>query len=291
MIIFFLLFFTVFSHAQNFETYVMPRIIYVGDPATLVVPLPGTTENSGDIILAAESVKFLSNDNFDFHRITLERRTSGSRLLVEFTAFVPGVLELPAIEIGNERFYGLTVSVASVINLTGSALELSRPAPALVMPGTAMMIYGTMTALVLLLLSVVWFCIKGRAFLQGWIKKWKRWRLFASMLAAEKRLYRNLSKGGNKREILDKLSDEFRVFLSCLTNVNCRAMTAREFIAQNFNPVFLSGFFRRCDNLRFSGTDADPQEIYALLADLRKFITVLENERKEKPDKKEEIAA
>ena len=281
-LIFFILIAAV-SRAQNNGAYVIPRLVYVGDPATLIMPLPGAVHDSADIVLTAPPLSS-ADANIDIHRIVLERRVSGSRLLIEFTAFVPGLLELPVIEIGGERFSGLTVTINSVID-SRSTLELSGHASSLAMPGTATMLYGTIAGFALLLFLTIWFILKGRRYLQRWTAKWKHHRLFVSIKNTEKYLHKHLLRGGNKRVILDRLSGEFRNFLSFITGNNCRAMTAREFEnLPEMDSNLLGDFFRRCDELRFSGADADSQDILRLLADLRLFIGEIE-----KP--KEEIAA
>jgi hypothetical protein len=274
-------------HAQNSGAYMIPRIVYVGDPAALILPLPGQAQNNSDTVLDPDSFDFPRDADIDFHRVVFERRMSGNRLMIEFTAFVPGILELPVIEIGGMRFSGLTVTINSLIDTRRAAPELSRPASSLAMPGTALMLYGTMAGCVLLILALVWFFLKGRRYLQKLGEKIKRRRLFSMIKTTEKRLSRILSKGGDKREILDRLSDEFRVFLSFLTGDNCRAMTAREFQGlsadSRLDGGFLGSFFRRCDELRFCGTDIGGEDIFKLLADLRLFVT--ETEKKEREEK------
>ena len=97
---FFILYFIIIStisYAQNTGAYLIPRQIFVGDPATLVLPLPPAEQNSADIVITSPSEYLPSDPNIDFHRIILERRIVGSRLLIEFTPFVPGTLELPVI--------------------------------------------------------------------------------------------------------------------------------------------------------------------------------------------------
>jgi hypothetical protein len=268
-------------YAQNNGAWLIPRIVYVGDTAMLILPLPPAPSDAGDIVIGAQS-RDLSTENIEFHRITLERRVSGNRLLVEFTAFMPGTIELPIIEIGGESFSGLTVTISSIVD-TSRAPELSGAAPTLAMPGTAMMLYGTMAAIVFLLLFAVWFSFRGRHLLQKIIEKWRRWGLFIFMRKTEKNLQKLLLKGGNQREILDKLSDEFRAFLSFFSGNNCQTMTAREFenltSTIHIDGVFLRNFFRRCDNLRFSGADVKNDDIKRLLADLRTFLTAAEKER------------
>ena len=276
----------------------IPRQIYVGDPAALVVPLPQAAQNSDDIILTgdkffADENNFPLDENIDFHKIILERRTSGSRLIIEFTAFVPGVVRFPVIEIGGEYFSNLTVTVNSLIEGTPERV-LSGTASALAMPGTALMLYGSTAAVVFVILLTIWFIVKGRALMRTLNEKWKRRKLFIGMRKTEKRLHRAILKGDDKRIILDKLSDETRDFLSILTECNCRAMTAGEFELLPVNDLIknesmsLDNFFRSCDELRFSGVNIEDRDTLNLLGDLGKFIDILE---KPKENSLEEKAA
>ncbi|MDR0443798.1 MAG: hypothetical protein LBH44_10360 [Treponema sp.] len=274
-------------NAQN-SAYLIPRIVYVGDPAAMILPLPGYVHDSADIILTNG---FPQDNDIDFHRIILERRASGGRLLIEFTAFAPGHLKLPVIEIGGEYFFDLSVTISSVIDSRVSELELSGAAAPLAAPGTSFLIYGTMAGIVLLLLLTLWFALRGRRYLREWIAKWRFSRLFISMRKIERHLYKTLLKGGKTREILDRLSEEFRTFLSYLTENNCRAMTAVELetlpleqtFKQETNSGFLGKFFRRCDELRFSGETVNGEDITPLLADLRLFLDTVEKTGKSNP--------
>jgi len=283
--------------AQN-NVYLIPRMIYVGDPAVLVLSLPPAAQDAPDIVLIPADANFPFDADIDFHKITLERRTRGSRLTIEFTAFVPGLIELPAVEIGGARYAGLSVTVNSIID-SRSVRLLSAPASALAMPGTAILLYGSMGAIIFLILLSVWFVLKGRSFLKKLKEKWKLKRLFVSMKKTEKRLQRAIVKGIDKRVILDKLSEEFRDFLSLFTANNCRSMTAREFEklppdflpAQQYSSAFLGSFFRSCDMLRFSGANIEQREILRLLGDLRRFLDETETAEKEKNNQVEEIAA
>jgi hypothetical protein len=281
------------ANAQNTGAYLIPRQIFVGDKAVLVLPLPGKTEKTDDIILTSDNsyingINFPLHANIDFHRIILERRTGGSRLLIEFTPFVTGMLELPVIEIGGERFTGLTVTVNSVIDRRVS-LILSGPAASLVMPGTAIMLYGIIAFFIIFIILTIWFFLKGRIFFRKWIEKWKLWKLFISMRFTEKYLYKSVLRGEDKRIILDRLSEKFRIFLSILTETNCRSMTANEFkkltpkllMYNDANPFFLHNFFCSCDELRFSGVNINSHDIFNLLDDLRSFLKALENGQKE----------
>lgn len=284
------------SYAQT-GAYIIPRRIFIGDPAVLVLPLEGTASQNSGVVLTPLSPNFPSHPGIDFHRITLEQRGGTRRLMIEFTAFVPGILELPAIEIGEYKFSGLTVMVNSVLD-NNSSPALSGPASSLAMPGTAFMLYGTIAGLILLIFLTIWFILKGRIVINNLREKLKRRRLFSSMKKTEKRLSKSVLNGESSRSILDKLSEQFRIFLSVLTGKNCRTMTAREFEElspvitrhKDISPSFLHDFFRDCDDLRFSGVDAASQDILYLLACLRRFISAAESAFKENQKKEEQAA-
>jgi hypothetical protein len=261
-----------FSYSQN-STWTIPGVIYVGDPATLILPLPAQNRDFNDIILTVNSPDFPKDTDIDFHRIVLERRLNTGRLLIEFTAFEPGILEFPVIEAGGERFSGLTVTVNSVIESTGSVLELSKPASSLALPGTIMLIYVILAFFILLVLLVIWFILRGRFFIQKCIERWKYWRIFILIKNTEKYLHKLLLKGVNKRVILDKLSDDLRSFLTFITGNNCHSLTAGEFeLLPDIYPGNIGDFFRRCDKFRFSGSEIKLEDISKLLDDLRTLI-------------------
>jgi hypothetical protein len=282
--------------------YLIPPVVHVGDRATLVIPLSGEKAVNDSLVSLDTQHAPLSPD-IDFHRIVLERRPSGSRLLVEFSAFIPGLLELPPIEIGGERFAGLRVEISSILESGETGAVLSGLAPALAIPGTSFLVYGTMGALVLILLLALWAGIWGRRRFSGWIVRWKRRRLIVFMWGMEKRLRRNLQKEGKPQNVLNILSGEFRVFLSFFTGENCRAMTAAELgrlppellspgRGEDQKPDadstvrpgpeletggdFLGAFFRRCDEFRFSGSDISTAEALGMLDDLRRFLKNLD---------------
>ncbi|MCL2209187.1 MAG: hypothetical protein FWC19_02870 [Treponema sp.] len=270
----FLLLLTGTLFAQNYNVNIIPRQIYVGDQAVMIVQLPGTDQNKPDIILDVFSPGFPSHELIDFHRIALEQRTGGSRLLIEFTAFAPGIMEFPVIEAGGNYYADLTVTISSLIK-NRSSLMLSGYAPALAMPGTALLLYGIIAILVIMILFTAWFILKGRTFLKKLGEKLKYYRLILSIKIMEKQVYLSILRGGEPRNILDKFSQQFRVILSSLTGKNCLSMTANEFENQEYNPVILGKFFRRCDELRFSGIKIDSYEILGLLDDLRSFLRAL----------------
>jgi hypothetical protein len=106
------------------------------------------------------------------------------------------------------------------------------------------------------------------------------------MAVIEKRLRKSLLQGGEKQNILDLLSIEFRNFLSIFTGENCRTRTAREFaqilppfpgLPSEWDSGFLQRFFRRCDDLRFGIAEVVSTDVIPLLGELREFLAALDS--------------
>jgi hypothetical protein len=65
----------------------IPQTVYVGDRAALTLPYRGKPfPDSGgkDAVITLDAKDFPFAEDIEFHRIALERRASGGRLLVEF---------------------------------------------------------------------------------------------------------------------------------------------------------------------------------------------------------------
>jgi hypothetical protein len=265
--------------------YLIPQAVYVGDPAVLVIPLERPL--SGEA-LSLPPVESLSLPDLAVHRVELESRGAGGRLVIHFTAYAPGPLELPPFEIGGLFFEGIRVEIASILGSGEDAAALSPPAPPLAIPGTSLLIYGTLAGAVLIFLTVLWAFLWAPRRLEGWLKKWRRKRLILSLALMERRLRKTLTRGAGapqRAELLNFLTGEFRSFLSLLTGENCRAMTAGELSRLSLGEAltgaaaleggFLGGFFRRCDDLRFSGADIGAEELLEILGDLKRFVEAL----------------
>ena len=250
--------------------YMVPSKVYVGDRATLVLPMSGVAAD------ASINSTLLSSPDIIIHHAAIERRPGGLFLTVEFSAYTPGSLELPPLEIAGEIFSGVKIEISSILSGDESAMALSGPALPLAIPGTSLLIYGSMSAAIALGLLAIGGLFWGRKRIQGWLAAWKRRRLIVSMMGTEKRLRRALSKGAVRREILDTLSTEFRGFLACFTGENCRAMTAAEIAGlENMDGEFLGGFFSHCDELRFNGGGINGEQTLAVLGDMRRFLAGL----------------
>jgi len=269
------------AQAQDASSaHTVPRTVFVGDRATLIVPVHGFT-GQGDTEIPPGQIPY--SPYIDIHRVALERRPGGNRLAVEFAAFAPGVLELPPLEVAGTVFGGLTVEISSVLG-TSEPPILSPPAPPLAVPGTALLVYGTIAVLVLFILLVSLVSLKGHLWLRDWFAAWKRRRMIGAMLGIERRLRKALAKGAVPREVLDRLSGEFRGFLANFTGENCLAMTASEIGrigfpsslgAESRDGEFLRGFFDRCDRVRFSGHAIGRDETLAIIDELKGFLVAM----------------
>jgi hypothetical protein len=285
--------------------YLIPQTVYVGDRAVLAIPLDADTVLpalyflDGDIkaLSAAAAPLGVPQElaglaDLQIHRIALDRRGETPRLLIEFTAWSPGQLELPAFEIGGVSFSGLYIEVNSILAGDKNASLLSPPAPPLAVPGSSLLIYGTIAGSILVLLAILWAGIWGRKNFGKWMRKWKQRHLIRSLSGMEKRLRRHFLKGQKEdnEAMVNYLSAEFRKFLSLFTGQDCRAMTAGELgklppLANGdaiLTGSFLGTFFRRCDDLRFSGSKIAAGEILPLLEDLRLFTEKLDRAEKRK---------
>jgi len=262
---------------RNTGALMVPSKIYVGDRATLILPLPGFAIKEDSVTATSVSP---SND-IEIHRAILERRPGGSRLTVEFTAYSPGVLELPSIIIAGRIFSGLKIDISSILEKGLPGTILSGPAPPLAIPGTSVLIYGTIIAILSSLSVAFWILIWGRKRIKFWLASWKKRRLLSGMRGIEKRLRKALAKGDTThRKILDALSAEFRGFLAQFTGERCRAMTALEFANIELeidvsNREFLKDFFRRCDGIRFGGGEINKNDTLSMLDEIKQFLAAL----------------
>jgi len=263
-----------FAQDRNADALMIPSRVYVGDRASLILPLPGfaVKEDSETASVVSASA------DIEIHRVLLERRPVGSRITVEFTAYAPGILELPSIVIAGEVFNGLKIEISSVLERNASGRVLSGPAPPLAIPGTSLLVYGTIISILCCLSITFWVLFWGRKKIKVWLAAWEKKRLLAGMTGIEKRLRKSLAKGDDTyRNILDALSREFRSFLSRFTGERCQAMTAVEFanIESLINKEFLKDFFRRCDEIRFGGGEINRNTAMSMLDDLKQFLIAL----------------
>ena len=324
------------------SSYLLPQTIFVGDQGRLVVSLgqgltgvePFVLESAGGDILSALQSRPLSsalpipiavleklseNPELLVKRVELERRGGTFRLLVDFIPYAPGILAFPPLEFISSgatifALTGLELQVASILD--PSQRILSDPASPLPVPGTNLLVYGTIILILMLLFLFIGGSIWGRHHFRELWEYFRRRRLIRVMAKFLRRLRQEscLEKNGNPGFYLSLLSGEFREFLSYFTGVNCRSLTAGEFIdlplgypgqetsgglagpdtggaAAEFRaakvaeanwPLFLCSLFRDWDNLRFSGMGVKMTDLFKAIKDTGKFIAALDRAEREK---------
>jgi len=278
--------------------YLLPQTIFVGDPGRLVVPLGQVFAGVEPFVLEPPA-KLPEASDLVIHRIELERRPGGSRLLIDFIPYAPGTLVFPPLELqstGTEplTLTGLEAQVASILDPT--EMTLSQPAPPLAVPGTSLLVYGSVVlVLVLLFLGIAGSLWGRRHFADIW-ERLRRRHLLRSMMKFLRRLGQegDLGKGGKPDAYLSILAAEFREFLSAFTGINCRSLTAGEFLELPMmydvppdesgfplTPLFLCGLFRNWDTLRFSGRGVDKIDLFHALKETEAFIVALDRVERE----------
>ena len=308
-----LCFFVPLVSAQSNRTdvpYLLPQTIFVGDQGRLVVPLGQVFAGAGPFTQEAFAF-FPSTPDLVIKQIELERRGGLTRLLIDFIPYAPGILSFPPLEFpsgsGLPAITGLEVHVASV--LTPSEMALSEPASTLAVPGTSFLVYGSL-ALILVMLSLgIAGSIWGRLHFRELWERFRRRRLLALMQKFLIRLRQEccLEKNGNPGYYLSLLSAEFREFLSQFSEINCRSLTAGEFLelpagypaagaegsasSPVLGPVFLCFLFRSWDILRFSGRNIQMTDLFHALNETKRFVTALDITEKERPFPKKAVSA
>jgi hypothetical protein len=228
------------------------------------------------------------------HRLELDRRQE-PRLLVDFTAYTPGLLELPLISLpGGTEIKGLRVNIASVLGSGTEALSLAAPALPLPLPGTMLLIAATTAGIILLILGGIGGSLWARKNLGDILEIRRKRRLVVLMRKVERRLRRKIAEGAEDyHAMLGLVSAEFRGFLEYLTGYNCRAMSAGEFFglpplfspgpeeapqAAELGGEYLGAFFRKLDRLRYSGEPLAAADVGGTLDGLRAFTEAIEKE-------------
>ena len=278
------------------QPFVLPQTIFVGDLGRMVVPLDRYFSEAEPFIVDTPE-RLPQTPVLVIRRIELERRAGISRLLIDFIPFAPGTLPFPDIEFFSQEedsswedtysainipaITGLQVHVSSI--LTPSQMALSEPAPPLAVPGTSLLIYGT-----IVLILVVLFLGIGCS-LWGSRHFWETWELIRRkfLILGLKKFIRYIKEESsvendrNPAPYLSLLSGEFREFLSLFTGINCRSMTAGEFLRlpmeyTGLGPVYLSGLFQTWDTLRFSGRGMEMVDLTQAMSEIEEFLIALE---------------
>ena len=279
-------------HAQDTPAFLIPQTIFVGDSGRLVVPLDSSF--SGVRAFVRED-NLPTVPNLVIRRIELERRGNTIRLLIDFTPYAPGSFSLPPLDFlfqGNDvpELGELHVQVASILD--PSMMALSEPALPLSVPGTSLLVYGSIIAILTLLLAITIVMVWGRRNVQSLVQQLRQRRLVRAMLKFLRRLGSEANGTQNEgyAQFIARLCQEFREFLTAFTGINCRSLSAGEFLqVQIFTltPSVLSSLFRAWDALRFSGKPVSNGDFKEALHKAESFVLALDGEARKQGGKTE----
>jgi hypothetical protein len=266
--------------------YLIPQTVYVGDRATLVVPLgdgvqwsAGITEYSGGLPRQEDIV---------IHSVKIERRSAEVYVLIEFTSYKPGPVIFPPLSLGPEvELNELTVEIASILSSGGTSMVLSSPASPVAVPGTSVLIYGASAFLFFLIVCLLAVRLWGRNVFRAWLLKRKKLALVYSLANLERHIRRELGREGYYNNFLHQISLEFRSFLTLFTGSNCRSMTAGELrllpplletarTEPALTGEYIGDLLGVWDNLRFSGGAVSKGAMTDILDKVKTFTITLE---------------
>ncbi len=304
-VLFFLLGMTLFAQTgsaakdnQKDGVYLIPQTIYVGDRGRLVLPL-GAAYAEIEPVVVSEKNLLPSSNELVITRMEIERKTGVPRLLIDFQAYAPGQLQFPPLKIGGYEFTGLDVRISSILESGGKGdMVLSDAAPPMAVPGTIVIIYGSIAGIILAVLMLIFTWIWGVPHIRS-VRKWRYRKLVLRSLQRSLHKMRNsiIKNGLSGNSVLTGLSQDFRKFLLFFTQANCFTMVPKEFLSlpRMMDPGTLKGgevyifehpdvlyrIFKKCDDLRFSGDTYGTENVLSVLDDITRFAGAFESLEKE----------
>ncbi len=247
----------------------VPHTVYVGDPARLILIFDPSAAPLAPLPLVADTAAVLPrSDDATISRIELDLADGDLRARIDFVAYRTGTVELPKIRLDGFAPGTVKVQIASILEGEDGQGEMSPAQEPLAASGTALLIYGSVFALLAIVACVSWLALKGLPLLRGAAERRKR-------ALASRSLRRAVASLRDARETLDPaealaiLSRELRGFLTFRTGFNYLAMTGDDVRRACRLPVdddaFVASLFRRGDEVRFGGKACPPAEILDFL--------------------------
>ncbi len=276
--------------------YTIPQTIYVGDHGRLVLPL-GAVYAEIDSLSISETRLLPQSADIVINRAEIDTKTGVPRLLVDFQAYAPGVMEFPPLNIGGYEFSGLTVTVASILEAEGDRV-LSEAAPSMNVPGTLAFVYGSIIGIVFCLLIVLVFYFKGIPRLKKMGILRRRRHTLRILRRSLNTMRTSVAKNNvSCSDALSKVSQSFRKFLSFFIEMNCFTMVPKEFLLlpKMIRQSGLKGgeiyiikhveilyrIFKCCDELRFSGNVLERENVLKVLDTINRFAADFESYEKD----------
>lgn len=282
IVIFLLLSFPVFLGAQTLPegSLLVPPSLFVGDRGRLIIPLknsgsPGSPQN----LVVDVADRLPQAKDVQLYRVELDERSSPPRMIIDFAAYVPGLVDFPKISIGSRSLGGLQIRISSILESSNPSQPLSPPEGPMMAPGTGALMYGSGTVLLLILLGALFLFLRGKPWINAYKERRRKNLALRSLRRILDTLLAELERGTMvSGELLTILNAELRSFLTFRFGFNFLSLTPREFnrlpegILPGETVDFLRSLFKDCDDLRFSGQTVGPEKLKTLLVSVYSFV-------------------
>jgi hypothetical protein len=253
--------------------FLVPQTVFTGDEGRLVVPLDGIlpVTSRGNIVIT-DRLPF--NENIMVNRVEIDMRAK--QLLIDFTAFRPGVLEIPRIDavdavdaINTADLPPLKVEIASILEREGYSIILSPPEKPLAAPGTFVMLLGGTAACIALAATMVFLAVNGPKHVHRFAEKLRcRLLVYRTKKAIIKTQYALAQGRVGIKEGVTAVEEVFKLFLSAFYRKDYASYSAEDFLS---DTLFSSSggavyrIFAGCDKLRFSPARIEPDDARTLV--------------------------
>jgi hypothetical protein len=254
--------------------FLVPQTVFVGDAGRLVVPLAGFAHAAGQTN-ATMTDRLPFNENVIIKRVEIDVRAK--QLLIDFTAFKPGVLEIPAISWGSGTWMEaielppLKVEIASILEREGYSIILSPPEKPLAAPGTFVMISGGTVACIALTVAAVFLTVNGPRHFHRFAERLRiRLLIYRTERAIQKTQYALTMGRMGTKEGITTVGEVFKSFLSAFYRKDYASYAAEDFLSDILFSGSESGgavyrIFATCDKLKFSPARIEPDDAKTLI--------------------------
>ncbi len=275
------------SDNKAFQT---PRSVYIGDRATMVVPIEQnelssvslSQMKSGAVYVLAGASK--PRPELVIHEIRLAIKKEGkAEIHLDFSAYAPGSLSLPAIEAGAFTISGLVFNVAPSLNPDDNTP--ANAAGVLMPPGVLPLVLTLLSVFIIAPLGLVVLLLKGKSWYSPFLAALKRRSASKTFKKVIKVLRERLDSKGEPASgsFMDILIPALRAYLSTCLGVDCRVWSVRDYeaafqagILPNTHAPFIQMLISRADTIRFGGITAGKNELASYLSSLEAFSARLE---------------
>jgi len=261
------------------QTLFLPSIFYVGDQVELRISL---RTPFADTLTVPQELPQPSWGRIDSVRIL--RAADDPEIRIRFTSFVPGTRTLPTLDLGSVQLEGVNIFVSSL--LEDGITELAPPRDAILLPGTALLLFFQVLLLIMLPLGIWLLLRQGRPL---FLKLWSRYRDGLPF----RRSSRSLKLLASNMETMDarsfyiRILEETRLYLSDRLKIPALSATTSELnetLKQRIHSVevvaTIMDLFRHGDRVKFAKEPSSLESRMLELHNLEACLRHIEQEEK-----------